>query len=150
VASLARSLVLSVVILTLLTTLVGGFCGSLVAPHTHASFDISLVIPALSHLLVLRVRLIALLTPSRVAIRPAAEAIHADAVLLAKRSHQSARICGGCAHRSYGGTRILTFRSCACPTPPLTRPQHALLAYPDATSHQRAHRAAARRDYENL
>ena len=88
---------------------VSGSPGSLVAPHADARFDIPLIVPALSHLLVLRVCLVAFQAARRVPFRPASEATHADAVLLAKHSHHRSRVLAARAHSNEVG-RILTFR----------------------------------------
>ena len=71
--SFAQSLLVGVPILTLLAPFVGGSSGSLVAPHADARFDIPLIVPALSRLLVLRVCLIAFPAACCVALRPSSE-----------------------------------------------------------------------------
>ena len=96
-------------ILALLAAFVRGSPGSLVAPHADARFDIPLIVPAHEGFLILRVSLVAFAAACRAALRPAPEATDADAVLLAKRSHHSARILAARAHSNEVG-RILTFR----------------------------------------
>ena len=80
------------------------------APHADARFDIPLIVPALSHLLVLRVCLVAFLAARRVSFRPAPEATDADTMLLAKRSHHSARVLAARAHLHEVG-RILSVQN---------------------------------------
>src|SRR5450759_3720204 len=104
--SFAESLLVSVAILALLAALVGGGRGELMAPHADARFDISLVVPAQERFLVLRVRPVAFPAARRAALRPAAEATDADAVLLAKRSHHTTRILAAPAHRSGPAGRV--------------------------------------------
>jgi hypothetical protein len=92
-----------VVVLTLLASLVGGFRLSLVAPHTHSRFDISVVVSAFSHLLIVRVRLIALLAACCVAHSPAMEATDTDSVLFAKRPDHGTRVLISGFHRARQG-----------------------------------------------
>ena len=98
------------VILTLLAPFVGGSPGALVAPHADSRFDIPLIVPALSRLLVLRMCLIALPAACRAPLRPAPEATDADTMLLAKRSHHSARVLAARAHLHEVG-RILSVQN---------------------------------------
>jgi hypothetical protein len=98
--SFTESLLVSVAILALLAALVGGGRGELVAPHTDARFDVSLVVPAQSQLLCLRVRPIAFPATRLAALRPAPEASGADAVLPTKRSHHANRVLVTPAHGS--------------------------------------------------
>jgi hypothetical protein len=98
--SFAESLLVSVATLALLAPLVGGGRGELVAPHADPRFDVSLVVPAQERFLVLCVRPVAFPAARRAALRPASEATDADAVLLAKRTHHTARVLATPAHRS--------------------------------------------------
>jgi hypothetical protein len=92
--SLGESLPVSMAILALLAALVSGSRRSLVAPDANACFDIALVVPTQVRFLVLRVRSVAFHAAYCTALDPASEATDADAVLLAKRSHHSAKDSG--------------------------------------------------------
>ncbi len=103
------------IILILLTTLVAGGSGSLVVPHADSCFDIAFVVPTPVKFLVFRVRPVAFLAARGAVTRPIPEASDADAVLLAKRSHYTARNLATSADRPARLARHfeLTSRECS-------------------------------------
>ena len=78
---------LSVTILTFLATFVSGGRGVLVAPHADAGRSVPIIVRAQSHLLRLRVCLVALPAACRSALRPFPEISGADAVLPIEGTH---------------------------------------------------------------